>query len=535
MLPLQQMRHDYKVAEDNYASWKTEQMTVNGMEFNAFFQEAPVSLAQHYTLKRNDLMLTRNGTVDCEQADLLTLDDVSDEDLDVESVEVDDCFFLQPLPTKRRRALLRASGISRIDAREKAELRAIRLSREECGCDCRFYCDPRHCGCSQAGIKCQVDRMSFPCGCSREGCGNSAGRIEFNPLRVRTHYLHTVMKLDLETRGLLAAGGVGGVDLGPDDDDPEAPTRSPSPSGSLLSPGSELEAEARAVQELLAQHDDTLERENETAVLHLQSAEERERRREREEEVEQEVEVELEVPQEETLNPDPALCLLAGQLTEEEVARAEAEAVGSMLIQGAFPGGTTLLCITQDQVQGSQQLQNGINHHHQQQQQQQQQEQEQEGHQKVEHLEEEQLQVGQEPQQKDPATAPLLYYHIGPLEPTAFQSHALAKRGEEGEGVVAEGEWGREKEEEATESSSKDQHEPATSDQQSLVVEGEPTPVQQTPPLESITVEKVEDVVEVERGARLSPNPPEVSSDGEPLQPVCLLSHREALELPAEV
>lgn len=100
--------------------------------------------------------LTRNGTVECAQADLLTLDDVSDEDLDVDGVEVDDCFFLQPLPTKRRRALLRASGIARIDAREKAELRAIRVSREECGCDCRLYCDPRHCGCSQAGIKCQV-------------------------------------------------------------------------------------------------------------------------------------------------------------------------------------------------------------------------------------------------------------------------------------------------------------------------------------------------------------------------------------------
>lgn len=100
--------------------------------------------------------LTRNGTVECTQADLLTLEDVSDEDLDVDAVEVDDCFFLQPLPTKRRRALLRASGIARIDAREKAELRSIRLSREECGCDCRLYCDPRHCGCSQAGIKCQV-------------------------------------------------------------------------------------------------------------------------------------------------------------------------------------------------------------------------------------------------------------------------------------------------------------------------------------------------------------------------------------------
>lgn len=40
--------------------------------------------------------------------------------------------------------------------------------------------------------------MSFPCGCTKEGCSNAAGRIEFNPLRVRTHFLHTIMKLELE-------------------------------------------------------------------------------------------------------------------------------------------------------------------------------------------------------------------------------------------------------------------------------------------------------------------------------------------------
>lgn len=40
--------------------------------------------------------------------------------------------------------------------------------------------------------------MSFPCGCTKEGCSNTAGRIEFNPIRVRTHFLHTIMKLELE-------------------------------------------------------------------------------------------------------------------------------------------------------------------------------------------------------------------------------------------------------------------------------------------------------------------------------------------------
>ncbi|XP_019722351.1 cysteine/serine-rich nuclear protein 2 [Hippocampus comes] len=256
------------------------------------------TLRQHLRqekLNARKLKLTRNGTVECAQAELLTLDDVSDEDLDVDAVEVDDCFFLQPLPTKRRRALLRASGIARIDAREKTELRAIRLSREECGCDCRLYCDPRHCGCSQAGIKCQVDRMSFPCGCSRDGCGNLAGRVEFNPLRVRTHYLHTIMKLDLEKRRVLLQ--VPGEKYA--ESDPVCPPFSNCPA----SPGPE-ESGVRAC--LLEAEEDILERENETAVLHLQSAVEQER-------------------------------------------RAEEPQVEEVLLQGPFPTGTAVLCINQDE------------------------------------------------------------------------------------------------------------------------------------------------------------------------------------------
>ncbi|XP_042569415.1 cysteine/serine-rich nuclear protein 2-like [Cyprinus carpio] len=279
-------------------------------------------------LNTRKLKLTRNGTVDCPEAELLTLDDISDEDLDVESVEVDDCFFLQPLPTKRRRALLRASGIARIDAREKAELRAIRLSREECGCDCRFYCDPRHCRCSQAGIKCQVDRMSFPCGCTHDGCGNTAGRIEFNPLRVRTHYLHTIMKLDLEKRSLLSVRS--GEDCG------EETELVSSPSLSLSPLDSGVVVESQSVQELQEEQCDSLERENETAVLHLQSAEEWERRLEQEE---QQVE--------EAQTTDPTLCLLQGAITGQ-AGMEGMEGVEGVLLEGSFPEGATLLCITEN-------------------------------------------------------------------------------------------------------------------------------------------------------------------------------------------
>ncbi|XP_061758594.1 cysteine/serine-rich nuclear protein 2 [Nerophis ophidion] len=251
------------------------------------------ALRQHLRqekLNARKMKLTSNGTVECAQADMLTLDDVSDEDLDMDAVEVDDCFFLQPLPTKRRRALLRSSGVARIDAREKTELRAIRLSREECGCDCRLYCDPRHCGCSQAGIKCQVDRMSFPCGCTRDGCGNMAGRVEFNPLRVRTHYLHTIMKLDLEKRTML-------LPL------PADPAFGPP---CLSSPEAEKE-------------EDVLERENETAVLHLQSAEEQER-----------LEREVQAQPPGSLGAEPQV---------EEV-----------LLQGPFPA---VLCINQEAEEGN--------------------------------------------------------------------------------------------------------------------------------------------------------------------------------------
>ncbi|CAG5129418.1 unnamed protein product [Candidula unifasciata] len=112
--------------------------------------------------------------------------------------EYDDYYFLQPLPIRQRRVLLRTAGVKKIDNEEKDECRDIRVSRNVCGCDCKTFCDPATCSCSVAGIQCQVDRLSFPCGCTKDGCGNPAGRIEFNPIRVRTHFIHTLMRLELE-------------------------------------------------------------------------------------------------------------------------------------------------------------------------------------------------------------------------------------------------------------------------------------------------------------------------------------------------
>ncbi|XP_009470703.1 PREDICTED: cysteine/serine-rich nuclear protein 2 [Nipponia nippon] len=270
-------------------------------------------------LHAKKMKLTKNGTVESEEADGLTLEDVSDDDIDVENVEVDDYFFLQPLPTKRRRALLRASGVHRIDAEEKQELRAIRLSREECGCDCRLYCDPEACACSQAGIKCQVDRMSFPCGCSRDGCGNMAGRIEFNPIRVRTHYLHTIMKLELENKRQ------GGRPPAPGGRGPP-PARAPPGAGLGPQP-----AETQDFQEFMA--------ENETAVMHLQTAEELER-----------------LKAEEDSSNSSGVESLGVCILEEPLAVPEGLCPGlatPILIQAQLPPGSSVLCFADGSEQAA--------------------------------------------------------------------------------------------------------------------------------------------------------------------------------------
>lgn len=54
--------------------------------------------------------------------------------------------------------------------------------------------------CLFLGIKCQVDRQTFPCNCIVESCSNPQGRIEFNPLRVRSHFIHTLMRLEIQKK-----------------------------------------------------------------------------------------------------------------------------------------------------------------------------------------------------------------------------------------------------------------------------------------------------------------------------------------------
>lgn len=141
--------------------------------------------------------LISSGAIDRGEAGTLTVDHVPD-DVHISDSELEGGAFVQPYSSGQRRALLLAAGVKRVDKEEKRQLHALRLSREECGCDCQGYCEPETCACSLAGIKCQVDRFNFPCGCTRDGCGNTQGHVQFDSRRVQTHYIHTAMRLDME-------------------------------------------------------------------------------------------------------------------------------------------------------------------------------------------------------------------------------------------------------------------------------------------------------------------------------------------------
>ncbi|CAH2281961.1 cysteine serine-rich nuclear 1 [Pelobates cultripes] len=145
-------------------------------------------------------LFTMNGTIESEKANNLSIDDICDEDIDMNNAEIDDGFSPRMYPPKKRRVLLKSEGVKKIDKSEKHELNEIRKSRKDCGCDCQDFCDPETCACYLAGIKCQRDHSTFPCGCTKDGCDNPNGRVEFNSSRVQTHFLHTVMKLELEEK-----------------------------------------------------------------------------------------------------------------------------------------------------------------------------------------------------------------------------------------------------------------------------------------------------------------------------------------------
>lgn len=115
---------------------------------------------------RSSPQLTKNGTQESAEAEQLTVDDIPEHDIDISGANLDEGSFLQPYTPKRRYALLKAAGVKKIDKEEKKQLHELRISRENCGCDCQGFCDPETCGCSLAGIKCQVRAAGMLLGCT---------------------------------------------------------------------------------------------------------------------------------------------------------------------------------------------------------------------------------------------------------------------------------------------------------------------------------------------------------------------------------
>lgn len=131
-------------------------------------------------------------TSDSDDESFSDYSDISDSELESKTN-----IFLQPIDIKLRRSLLRASGVIRIDPKEKKECKNIRESRERSGCKCVNQCIPGQCECTKLGVNCHVDRVSFPCGCVSEGCQNPLGRTEFDVERVKVHLYEKLFKVGI--------------------------------------------------------------------------------------------------------------------------------------------------------------------------------------------------------------------------------------------------------------------------------------------------------------------------------------------------
>jgi len=166
---------------------------------------------RHWRRKQRKI---NSGIANKNASDLSTSSD-SDSDAPEEDLAgVDDWWFLQSIPPKKRRKILKRH-IPEVDSQDRANNRGLRKTRDVCGCSCNSVCYPDTCECAQNGIPCQVDREGFPCGCAPGRCGNSAGRRSFNSARVRHHFFKTMYRLRCQEQGTepSLAGPSGGPEV----------------------------------------------------------------------------------------------------------------------------------------------------------------------------------------------------------------------------------------------------------------------------------------------------------------------------------
>ncbi|PAV56424.1 hypothetical protein WR25_12688 [Diploscapter pachys] len=123
-----------------------------------------------------------------------------EEELTEEDLRNDTARTIVRLDSKQRAKLLKRSGV-KIERPAENELEQLRESRMKCGCKCADgFCFPETCECFQNGVQCQVDGVNemtgeqYPCFCTPEGCDNSHGRLEYDPVSV---HLHNITKIKM--------------------------------------------------------------------------------------------------------------------------------------------------------------------------------------------------------------------------------------------------------------------------------------------------------------------------------------------------
>eukprot|EP00090_Calanus_glacialis_P006001 TRINITY_DN14695_c0_g1_i1.p1 TRINITY_DN14695_c0_g1~~TRINITY_DN14695_c0_g1_i1.p1 ORF type:complete len:900 (-),score=249.42 TRINITY_DN14695_c0_g1_i1:139-2664(-) len=100
---------------------------------------------------------------------------------------------LDRISSRKRKIILKSSGVEHLDPKEAEELKIIRENRGRVGCDCKGPCDPALCACAGGGIQCHQESPGSPCQCREGECGNPAGRYKFDPTKVQMHFIQTIM------------------------------------------------------------------------------------------------------------------------------------------------------------------------------------------------------------------------------------------------------------------------------------------------------------------------------------------------------
>jgi len=107
---------------------------------------------------------------------------------------------LDRISSRKRKVMLKSSGVDFLDPKEAEELKIIRENRGRVGCECVGPCIPTFCSCAQGGIRCHQERPGSPCQCKEDMCGNPDGRYKFDTTKVQMHFIQTIM----ETQGAFA-------------------------------------------------------------------------------------------------------------------------------------------------------------------------------------------------------------------------------------------------------------------------------------------------------------------------------------------